>query len=127
MSADLKHYRSLMWRTFFCMWFIACVFVGGASFWVSREQTVSLLAGILIAALPQLWAVARAFRAKNGKVVPQAALIAVWVKFGLCALGFAWVFTLPDIKAGAVFFGFIVQTILFTAGNSWVAMATLKH
>lgn len=108
------------------MFFAAGVLAAGASFWLTSNQTASLVYGILIAAMPQGWAVAKTFRLKQGRVVPQAALLAAWVKFGLCALGFAWVFTLPDVRAGAVFFGFIMQTLLITAGNSWVAIAAQK-
>jgi hypothetical protein len=125
-SSEVMQYRSLMWRTFFCVFFVAGATAAGASFWLEPNQTASLVYGILIAALPQMWAVAKTFRVKHGKVVPQAALLAAWVKFGLCALGFAWVFTLPDVTAGAVFSGFIMQMLLITAGNSWVAMATQK-
>ena len=108
------------------MLFVASTIAFGASFWLESDQVASLVYGMLIAALPQMWAVAKTFRVKNGMVVPQAALLAAWVKFGLCALGFAWVFTLPDVRAGAVFAGFIMQMLFITAGNSWVAMATQK-
>ena len=127
MSSNGMRYRSLMWRTFFCMFFLAGAIAAGASFWLDPKQTVSLVHGILIAALPQTWAVARTFRLTHGKVQPHAALVASWVKFGLCAVGFAWVFTLPDVRAGAVFSGFIMQILLITAGNSWVAMATQEN
>lgn len=125
-NSEVMQYRSLIWRTFFCMLLVAGATAAGASFWLEPNQTESLVYGILIAALPHMWAVAKTFRVKHGKVVPQAALLAEWVKFGLCAIGFAGVFALPDIKAGAVFSGFIMQMLLITAGNSWVAMATQK-
>jgi hypothetical protein len=120
-------YRSLMWRTFFCAILAAGVFTAGLSIWLTCNQTISLAYGLIIASVPHAWAVARAFRLQQGRVQPQAAIMAAWVKLGLCAVGFAWVFNLPNIEAGAVFAGFIMQTVLITAGNSWVAMLTQKR
>lgn len=127
MKLSAMQYRSLMWRTFFCVTLAAGVFIAGLSVWLPLNQTISLAYGLMIASVPHAWAVARTFRLQQGRVQPQAAIIAAWVKIGLCAVGFAWVFNLPDINAGAVFAGFIMQTILITAGNSWVAMLTRKR
>ena len=127
MKLSAKQYRSLMWRTFFCISLIAGVFIAGLSVWLTNNQTLSLAYGFIIASVPHAWAVARTFRLQQGKVQPQAAIMAAWVKIGLCAVGFAWVFNLPNSNAEAVFAGFIIQTVLITAGNSWVAMLTRKR
>ena len=127
MELSAVQYRSLIWRTFFCIVFFAGALTAGLSIWLTSDQTTSLVYGISVVTVPHAWAVARTFRLEQGKIQPQAAIVAAWVKIGLCAVGFAWVFNVPEIKAEAVFAGFIMQTLLITAGNSWVAMVTRKR
>ena len=117
-------YRALAWKAF------ALATLGGATALVlARLLTgtghwVSMINGALIIALPQAWAITRTFPKQSKTVAPQAAIIAVWVKFGLCAIGFAWVFNQPGMQAGSVFAGFLVLLIAYTAGTSWVALRT---
>ena len=124
MADNALHYGALAWKAFAVASLIGASTLALGSLLTGTGHWGSMVNGALIIALPQAWTIRRTFPKNSKTLAPQAAIIAVWVKFGLCAIGFAWVFNQPGVQAGSVFAGFLVFLIAFTAGNSWVALRT---
>lgn len=105
-----------------CVLPLAMALAWQASGWVAAQ---SVLAGALVAILPQAWFAVRVFRFRGARATPQvlqSALSGEVGKFFLSVAGFAAVFALMrPVNAAGVFGGYIAMLAIQISGG-WLLL-----